>query len=290
MAVGIMPINEYFTAERPDVLASAENVKAICFSTLEKVCWVAMIAIMGTVFFFAYGGIALSSTASLFLVGGALSIPFWAWGLSKFRTLANEHESKSMIENGVAEQLEQIKDWTEAQVIQFLKEEEVYRGDYGSAIPFQPFLPIIARYKYYKNQADALEARAQELLTEQNFGQIEDLSALRIHRAACRKQGWELHEKWALPMKFEAAVLLEVMRRGPEANAINLNQLGRFTYNTLENRLIDRHYGPIDETCFQFSPDMIRPNPLILRYLDNKEPRQIRPILYDNNCYQALFA
>lgn len=217
-------LNHYLT-EVPEKSASALRSKAFAANTLAKIAYAAIVAICATILVFSLFLGTPTGALPFLLLGLALSTPFLAMGAAKLQGMANQFTRLAAIEEGVAAQIKQIRDWKTPEITQFFLDHRMTLENLPVAElakvnfeePLCALLPLIARYRYFNERAMELEARYRE-----NLKSHSDFEQLRIEakRAAAQKLYLE-----AIPAMLEAAVTLDNLPR--PTLELQLSDLGK---------------------------------------------------------------
>ncbi len=288
MSVAAVHLNHYLT-ENPVQSAAKLKCKARIFNILEKICWVALAAIVAAVLTISYSSKVLTGTASLFVAGMALSTILFACGLSYFSTRSSQLSREAEHENGVARHLKDLKEtkkWKTPEIQRFLEEQGVDLHQIpleslrrlNREEPLCALLPLIARFNYLKECAQNLEGIAQEEAKKQ-YADIDDLDKRRKFQSTSRRIACEIHELKAIPKMLEAAILLPILQQPTQE--LSLLSIGKFAEKSLEERVLDRdpRYGPTNDDYF------IRHDGCIITLTEieqNMEPRALRLKLLPN--------
>jgi hypothetical protein len=262
------PLNHYFT-ETSQKTISQLNRKALFLNIVEKVAWVAFIAIMAAVLTVYYSGIILTGGASALMVGLIFSTIPLTFAIPKFRNDINQYYAEIETEKKVEFELRnKISDWKTPEIKTFLQEqgltpEEIPLEDLKQINPEEPFvalLPLIARFNYLKNVAIRTYREAQEALKKKvslekplnpkdadyQKNLLEHFS-IRLHT---RQLEWQKIEFSAIPIAFEAAEILQIMNQPRHSG--HLERIGVRTPKHYDGRMFDLKYEEKDE-CFVFN-------------------------------------
>ena len=279
-AAGGIRLNHYFY-EVPRETASKLNCNALKMNVLEKICWVAFAAIIATVFTVSLAGIVLAGHGQLILTGMALASPLLGLAASHFNSLKSQYAKQAAIETGVADQLDQIAHWEAPQIHQFFEDNRIIANAVavaGLEFPTR-FLPLIARFKFVDQLGTELKRVSSDLLMRDVPLAPEnslDESQKRFLRLTQRRTGWQKYECEALPLRFQAAAILQIIQY-PHSSG-SLADRGFFVTKAFDERLFDRTRAPVDDDYFCFRD----PNraTITLVEADRVEPRDLRPRLF----------
>lgn len=280
-AIGNVTLNKYLI-ESPDKKAFELKCKAFAFSSLEKISYVAMLAITAVALFFFHTGVVLAGPSAYLMVGlifgivGMMAITPWFIKKSIAYRNAAEEESR------VAEKLKnELSGWSEDQVKQFLTEQGINPQEIpleelrqlNRDEPLRALLPLIARYLSVKEEAEKYEQNHRDLISSPQ--------PIRNMRLLSRQTGWHQHEALAIPCALKAACFLQMMLRH-STPGLELENQGYCLAKTFEERMFDRMFQPFDDTFFRFHPRMNRA-PLTLDELERDlHPAVLRLKLYPN--------
>jgi len=281
----LLPLTHYLT-EIPEKTASTLKCKALTISVLEKICWVALIAIAATVLTISYSGTVLTGGASLLVGGMVLSTLFFATGASQFKIWSNQFSERAKREERVALELRKIAAWKTPEIEQFLHEQglsleqtalnalkQVHRE------PLCALLPLIARFKCLQEEAQNLERTSKTCLAAQH-PEIEDEGDRSTLCLDDWRRGWRLHEYEAIPRAMDAATMLELIQ--DPTRELSVLNVGQYRIKTLEEREAQHKYGRMGEkdNYFVFHKKLNR-TPLTLETVEqNMDPRDLRLQLF----------
>lgn len=199
--------------------------RAYVYDVAEKVCWVAFVAIVGTVLTVACMGIPLTgylpaAMFSFFL----LSLPAGHYA-NVFHGLSLDYTKKAEREEAVHREYQAISGWGTQEVSAFFREHRLtqQRGNREGSL-----LPLIARFQVLHRKSQEAEQQAQRTLArrelELNMGarftqDQKEAVLLRTYQSAYRQ-----HEGEAIPLGFEAALVLHAIEN-PQCD-LHLEQIG----------------------------------------------------------------
>ncbi len=278
------PLNRHLL-ENPESCARSSERKALAFHLIEKICWVAFLAILASVVFVSYAGVTLTGSMPFALLLTIMISPAFAIGASRCAIIGTIHHKNGQFERGVAHQLQQIAAWEEPQIRQFLLEQhldvqripvEILR-EFNAQSPLRVLLPLIARFRHLRDVQMQLEGAAQNTLRQRIAPQPLSETALKI-RSVSVQHAWMVHEFEAFPKGLEAAVLLYLIQN-PIVPHLTLSDVGTISAKSLQDRHVARTYAGIDP-YFTFHADLRR-NPISLGQLEqNIEPWALKALLF----------
>lgn len=152
--MAIQPLCHHLTQVPKDV-ARNEYLKATLYSTAAKAAMVAVVAICAFILAISLG-LTPIATIPLSLAFVALLGPLALMPLAtKLQSWANEKYAIAEFEQKVADQLDSIEHWNEANVQQFLDENQIQAdrlplaslAEKSPDAPLKALLPLIARYR-----------------------------------------------------------------------------------------------------------------------------------------------
>jgi hypothetical protein len=312
-AAGNQPLTHFITDFQKPNLTPAEvlekrigtlNCKSLAFSALEKISYVALIAIMGTILAISYSTVALTGGLPLVIAGMALATPLIAWGLTKFALLSHQFSKRAELERQVFLQLKQIENWRTPEINQFLLEERIVANripleslrELNAGEPLVGLLPLIARFKY-------LQARSTEVETNVNNSRAELEAAFVAKEAAdgkpidphvkqkirfeAQNTAWRQHEHEGVSLVPHASVLLQLIQ-DPTQNldtdpfSLDIPGIGTCVPKTFAERVFGRQVEPRNDDYFTFHPDLHR-EPLTLQTIEqNLQARDLRFVMFPN--------
>lgn len=276
-SVSPLPLNHYFH-EIPAASASAFRCKALTLSVLEKISWIAFLAIMAIIFTVSYAGISPAGHLPMVLVSMALIAPLIGLGASQLNIKSLQYNNLAKIEEGVAAELRKIAHWGISEIETFLTEQNLNLTpssrdalrQKNPETPLRALLPLIARFKFlYQHETNTVDASRRELTRPIND---------RFLRLTNRQIAYAKYEGEALPAGLDAAVLLQIIQH--PTLELSLKEICTLVTKTYEERNFDRMYGPDDSNAycvFNASTHL----PLSLDDLEhNLSPRELRRLLF----------
>lgn len=295
-AVGNLPLNHYFN-EIPEKSASSLRCKALALNVLEKISWVAFLAIMATIFTVSYAGISLTGNLPLILVAMVLFTPIFAVGASQFNIMSSGYAQKAAIEEGVTNELKLIAKWKTPEIEQFIREQGLHLDlipldalkQKNENEPLCALLPLIARFNFLHRLENDTERASKEKLAHRIEDEIAEAeterekpieeSQKRLIRLANRQIAWRQHELEAIPRGLDAAVMLHIIQN-PTLLDLTLTKIGEFRAKSYDERMFDRHFAPINDEYFAFHKDLHRPSLTLAEIEQDMAPRALRLKLF----------
>lgn len=292
----------HYLDDNPAVTASSLKYKVFAVNLLEKISWVAILALSALVLTISYSGIVLTGALPYVMAGVGITTIISAWAVTKLRVWSNTCNYQLTVETKVAEQLKQIEQWRTPEITQFLQEQQIDIQQIPLPIlehknrqePLCALLPLIARFKFLKSEFEKIERVSQDNLTfqiERNLEQRdielrrESKKSLtetqkREMRTLNRRLTWIQRELNAFPLSLDAAVLLEIMQHPDQE--FKLADLGDYRCKSFEERVFDRTYEPRNDHYFVFETALNRPPLTFTEIEENHEPRALRFKLFPN--------
>lgn len=251
MSIPALRLNHY-SCEIPEKTAAGLRRKEFMFKTLEKISWVAFVAIIATVFTISYAGIAMTGNLPLVLVGMSLISPVLGLVATQLNLKATGYAKRAEIEEGVAKELRAIG---VDQIQDFLRENGL-----NSNLEPSLLLPLIARFNYLHKLSVNTERASREKLTrsiendivqaEARLGKPIEENQKRFIRLANRQIAWNQHEQEAIPRALDAAVMLQIIQN--PTLELSLADIGHFLAKSFEERAFDRQFEPRNDDYFRF--------------------------------------
>jgi hypothetical protein len=314
-AVGNLPLNHFVTdlyqENRSPVSVLQENIsrlewKAFGLNALEKICYVALVAIMATILTISYSSVVLTGSLPLIIAGMAFSTPLIAWGLTKFALLSQQASKQIQLETGVLSELRQIENWTTPEISRFLAAQGILTEriptealkQLNAADPLRPLLPLIARFNYFRIKSNQIETRAKNALAEleESFRQKEAETHKPIApeikqkiRFECQDTAWRQHEQKGAILAINAMVISAILQNPTdqsldiEPDSFNIPGVGHCVPNSFAERIFRRTQAPINDDYFFFRPELNKP-PVSLKEIEENidSPRNLQLLLLPN--------
>ena len=263
-----VPHNHYLV-DSPALKAREHDQSALMWNIATRVTTVAIFAITVAVLTVAILGSAiLSSSFSWLLLGLVITSPGLGFLEHNFGQWAKQHSNEALIEHGVADELKKIAHWNQDNIRSFYQQQRL-----NSSLMLES-LPLIARFNYWKQMADASMVEAERHLDPKapgNYLEHQTNPAIRFQE---RETGWEMLENEALPARLQSAVILQMLVQ-PD-RAIELDQIGSCRPLPLGQRLCEQILEHND-SYFEFADK--RP-PLVLTTVKDSSPADLRLKLF----------
>lgn len=284
--------------------ATASNLKRKVFavSLLEKISWVAIVALSALVLTISYGGVVLTGALPFVMTGLGLATVFSAWGLTKARTWSETCNRELITETKVAHHLNQIQHWQAPEITQFLENQQIDIQQIPMPIlahknpeePLRALLPLIARFNFLKSESEMIERvsldhlniRIEQNLTDRDRELARESkpptpeTVKREVRTIARRMTWYERELKGFPLALNAAILLEIIQRPQQE--FKLADLGTYYAKTFEERVFDRTFEPRNDHYFVFNESLHRPPITFAEIEQNFEPKALRFRLFPN--------
>lgn len=276
--------------------------KAIAMSTLEKVCYVALLAIITVVFAASYKVLALTQITPHLLAGMILTTPFLILAPTKLAHYAYEYYNLAQLESGVYLKLREIENWSEPEIAGFFETRRLNFGELPTSslaqinaeCPTKALLPLIARFNFYDDKINTIKRNYEVAKenTERYFAQKEAESGHLIdpeikqkirYKSEC--VAWSALEERAIPFAFKAATLLQLIEN-PSTTDLDVTPLSNEIpgVGTCKPRSYsERAFGKIcgDDNYFVFQSNIRRPaiSHAEIQSIQMK-PSEIKQLLY----------
>lgn len=200
--------------------------KSTLFSILEKICYVALAAIMATAFAMSYNVIALSSIAAVFVF---LSAPVFIVAPSEFAKLSHQYSRLAETETRINLKLREIENWSLDQMNEFFRGTALQAGQVNQEAlrrlspqePMRALLPLMARYIAMRDEVDEIRQNHREdtARLEAGFVRREASDGRPIPTAEKQKlrfenecHHWTNLELRAIPIAINAATVLQIIQ------------------------------------------------------------------------------
>ncbi|MBU6383421.1 MAG: hypothetical protein KGR16_03810 [Verrucomicrobia bacterium] len=279
------------------------KVKSWAYYILEKICYVALLALIAVVFAISYNLIVLSGMAPLVIAGLVLTSPLLVIAPAKFNQLSNYYWKLSEQETRVSKKLKVIEQWRTPQIEAFLREQRLdpnaiqrqALAEIHPSEPMQALLPLIARYQDMQEQIATImdhfatapiELEETFRRREQELGHpipAQDKQGIRFQ---CYMMEWNEVEGRALPLALGAATLLQIMQNPTRTDldvapmSFELPNVGTCQPRNWAERIFGKQSEPRNDDYFVFH-DAQRPPITHQQLIDlGMNSREIRPVLY----------
>lgn len=316
MGLAAVPLNHFLTdlhqKDRTPLEALDRNIsslkwKAFGVSALEKICYVALIAIMATILAISYSAIVLTGTMPLVLAAMALAAPIIGVALPKLAMLSQKFSRRVEMESQVRLELKNIEQWKTDDVNGFLEEqglnpERIPLDALRQLNPDEPLcalLPLIARFNYFQSRAHTLETAIEEApgKLEEQFAEKEvelgkpiDRQIKQKIRFESRQAAFFKHEYDAMPSLLNAAVLLQIIQTPTttdldiDPQSLEIPGVATFAPKpSWSERAFGRTHQPHNDDYLVFHPDLDRDRislAEIEEHVDN--PHNLQLMLFPN--------
>lgn len=292
-----LSVTHYLT-ENSAYIAKYAKYKAFALNVLEKISWVAMIAIVATALTIYYSGAVLTGASALGMAGAIIFTPIMIGIGSKCGSMAQFYSKQAVVESKVVEHLEKIAHWKQRKIERFMRGQGLDPAQVpldalkplNAEEPLRALLPLIARFKYLKETAEEIE-RTANLCMNEEFANVENEDQRLFNRYISRQNGTELHEFQAIPTAFNAAVLLQMIQTPTEKLEIEaphpkiqtkIPNIGICRAKSDYGRLLARHVEPLNDDYFVFHPDLHRPPITLTEIEQDMTPQALRLKLFPN--------
>lgn len=312
MAVQI-PLNHFVTdLSEPDKTSfdvlqgniSSLKLKSMAYSALEKICYVALLALIATVFAVSYNLLVLSGAAPLLMAGMILVSPLLVIAPAKFSQLSNYYSHMAESENRVYNQMRQIENWGTPQIEEFMRNQQLNPALANRAAlaqvnreePLKALIPLIARYQVMEDRITELRRRYREAPAQLEAGFREKEAQTGKEIPAAEKQkirfesqslNWAYMEMEAIPLSINAATLLQLIENPSMVDldvlpmSFIVPNVGSCLPRNYAERMFGKQVQPGNDDYFIFHPDLHRPALSHQQFEDAEmSPRLVRGLLY----------
>ena len=240
--------------------------KALAWNVLSKITFVAIAAICAAVLTVSILLSTTTGTLPFILAGLALTTPFLSVAASKLQAKSRALATEAEFERAVANRFMIIQKWDEPKILKFFDDHSIVPNP---NVPLTEFLPLIARYETQNSEANIDKITSDMLLESKD-------AADREIRLQQRLIGWQILEQRAIPAALNAALILEILSQ-PTLQLRRLADIGSLTQKSIEERQLDRIYGPNDDYLV-FSEE--RPSLSLCDLVDDLSPDRLRGLLF----------
>lgn len=279
MSVAAVRLNDYLT-ETPESTAAKLSNKALAFNVLEKIFWVAFLAILGVVFTASYAGVALTGHLPLALTGATLLTPCLGFFIAApLNAHASECTRDAELEESVNREFIAISNWKTPEIEQFFRDHHLNINLLNLDLlrrknpeePLCALLPLIARFRVIHRLETKVEQASRAVLASQVEKNHKRLISLHEHQVAYIR-----HECEAIPLGLDAALLLHLIEN-PHWK-FRIADLGTYRAKHKDERCFDRERG--NDDYFIFNSDLNR-QPITLAAIEqDMAPRALRLLLF----------
>lgn len=220
--------------------------KAFLFNVIEKVSWVALLAIMGVVLFASFSSTMLTGMMPLVLLGAVISTAPLSMLLPKIHLKATNYYKQAQFERDVAAELEKIEGWTEDNVKGFLTAKGLNPDQIPteklrtirSDSPLCALLPLIARFQFMEKRATKIYEDVKKTFKPRErqapSNSLEDRSLVLNQR----RIAWHQIEFEAYPRLLQSALYLAMMQN-PTLGDLTPDKVGTYHAKEVTERQLD---------------------------------------------------
>lgn len=277
--------------------------KSYAYSALQIICYVALLAIIATVFAISYNLIAMTGVMPLAMAGLFLSTPLLILAPSKLAQNARYCSLAAENESDVYWKYREIENWTTPQIEQFMTEKGLQTNriplDALRSInpnePLQALLPLIAGFKSVEQKVNRMRSDAsvapqglEEIFRNQEaeLGHPIEASIKQKRRFETKNTYEMLLETTTIPIAFQAAVLLQIMQNPTDVEldispTFELPRVGTCAPRNFAERQFGKHFAPRNDDYFIFHPDLHR-EPISHQAIEDNQmnPSALRLLLF----------
>lgn len=265
--------------EDPSSQFFRDKCKAFAFSTLEKITWIAIVAIAASIFVIAYTQAALSDSGSLVTLAAIMStyplVCLAAFAKNRSRALT----FKAEIEGNTILKIKGISHWSQKEIEQFFDEHGL---DKSKMIENpQKLLPIIARFEVLRQKAKSIIESNQKALTSE----IEN-RALRLEN---RREAASHLEKQGYPLLLNATFLLQTIQdpiafpyQSPQNPfELSFKNIGTCRPKAPDERFFDQTFDNRDEYFLFYTKSRYSKDPISRAQIEkDPTPKALRLLIF----------
>ncbi|MBX7067469.1 MAG: hypothetical protein K1X28_09580 [Parachlamydiales bacterium] len=284
-------------------ITSLEN-KSMAYNIVEKICYVALLALVATVFAVSYNLLVLTGAAPLAMAGMILVSPILVIAPAKFAQLSKYNAHLAENESKVCLKMRQIENWGTPQIEDFMRAHHLdparvnrdALGQVNRQDPLKALLPLIARYQVMEERIQELRRNYDEApgKLEQGFREKEAADGHEIPagekqkiRYESQSLNWASLEAEAIPTAFNAATLLQIIENPTTTDldvlplSFVLPNVGVCVPRNYSERMFGKNVQPGNDDYFVFHPDLHRPA-ISHQQIEDAEmqPHAVRNLLY----------
>ncbi len=310
MAITPTPLNHLVTDLYHKDLKASEvlekkifwlNVKATLFSTLEKVCYVALVALIGTVFAVSYNLLTLTGVGPIVMAGLIITSPLFMSLASKLAHLGQVYSALAEAETRVNLKLRQIENWSLEDVKQFFTEHSLdfdrvpleRLQSLDEKHPEKLLLPMIARFEMLNDSLNEVLKTNRELPQKLEEGFAKQASeGHKVSQAdkqqlryESQKGRWKRLESIAIPFALNAAALLHLIENPKDTKVDvvlgkDIPGLGHCVPRSWGARMFAKESPDYNDDYFVFQPKLKRKPLKFTQIEENKyNPTNLRFLL-----------
>lgn len=283
---------------------ASTKLKGIALGVLEKICYVALVALVSFVFATSYNLIALTEMTTALVAGLILSSPILVIAAVKLAVFSRQYSLLAEIESRVALKLRSIQDYDLTQIRNFcethqLNVDQIPWSALRQIRPTNPeklLLPMIARFEALRDSAihiqsvysQEIENLERSFLAQEQGGRVPIPNARKqTFRYNLQEALWKTLEEEAIPYALNAAVLLRLIQnptiRGIDADPLSLNipGVGYCTPRSYAERMFGKTKQAYNDDYFVFHQNQNR-EALTHKTLQEKhlDPANLRDLLF----------
>lgn len=261
-------ILNHYLQESPSVVANQFKRRALLWDIAAKVSLVAIFAITASILVITVLGAPVFSGWFIALsIGIAVATPLLFRVERLFASRCKQARTGFEVEFAVEKELKRIEHWSTEEIASFYRDHHIQKETDRS------LLPLIARFNYWKQIADASYTQAI-LNLDASAPDNKLVGQSREIRYITRQMGEEILENQTLPAKLQCAVMLQLLSN--PAQEIDLDQIGKHETHpfdqTWSERLFDGH-----DVYFEFKNDHA---PLSCKDIELATPEELQGKLF----------
>ncbi len=241
--------------------------KANAQCALEKICYVALVAICAVALAISYKVIVVTSAASAILAGLILASPLLIFAPTYLAQWSRLNKARAEFGEQVYKQLKQIEPWTRKNVEAFFDEYELDKSQLNHS--YRDLLPLIAQTKCFIDRAQSSFCKAEQAMLEQEQkwkkeGGVSEEDKLHIRYETARMTHDRLEDQM-LPDIIRTALLLRIIEKPTDTIldvdpfSLTMTGLGKCVPRSLALRTFGHsNDGGKNDDYFHFHPELER--------------------------------
>lgn len=271
--------------------------KATLLKVLEKVCYVALIAIVATAFAVSYNLLTIPALAPWMVTGLILTSPLLVIAGTTLAQLSHTYSEFAEREDKVYSKLTEIQKWGFDDIKKFFEDHKLNIEKPKEALtqihpkdPYKLLLPLIARYKAMEEEINATWKYTREAPAklEKEFQEEKSLDPQVKRKILYENFSMlqSLQEHKIIPQAFQAATLLHIMENPALINidivpdSLPIPGVGKCLPISLSERIFAKQKGPTYDAYFVFDSDPAR-EPITTQDIgDEPNPAKLRKMLF----------
>ena len=249
--------------------------KAFAQGALEKICYVALIAICAVALAISYKVIVVTSAASAILAGLILASPLLIFAPTYLAQWSRLNRARAEFGEQVYAKLKQIEPWKREDVEAFFNEYQLDKSLLDDS--YRDLLPVIAQTKCLLTRAESSFSKCEQMILDQEKKWGKDVSEEeKLHiRYEIYRMGHDRTEDQILPDIIRAALLLRIIEKPTgtvldvDPFSLTMTGLGKCVPRSLPLRQFGNSApGKWNDDYFHFHPELKR-DPLTMEEISD---------------------